>query len=288
MMQIRTVTAKRILTPQKRGFLTEGVYPYTHSLAWAAGCGFGSTYCGTYCYAQTLPNWLYNRQPDEAWGEALIIKENAPELLDAELAKARKRQTYRIFMSSITDPYQPLERRYRLTRRCLEVFARYDDLDLLVIQTRSPFAVDDLDLMAAIPYVYLSMTIETDRGDLPYGPNSAFLHGRYAAVQAAVQAGVKTQIVVSPCLPHTDGFADWLVDSGAHRFVVDTFIDGDGSRGERTAKLPFAAQSGYDWRDSDPAHRLMAALEARGAVTGWSVDGFAAIPPRTHISPMFR
>ena len=46
-------------------------------------------------------------------------------------------------MSSTTDPYQPLETTHRMTRRCLEVFARYPDLELLVIQTRSPLAARD-------------------------------------------------------------------------------------------------------------------------------------------------
>jgi DNA repair photolyase len=69
-------------------------------------------------------------------------------------------------MNSVTDPYQPLEKRYRLTRQCLEVFAQFDDLDLLVIQTRSPLVIDDLELIACIPYAFLSMTLETDRAAL--------------------------------------------------------------------------------------------------------------------------
>jgi DNA repair photolyase len=279
-MNVRTISAKTILTRQKSGFLTEGSYPFTHSLAWAAGCGFGSTYCGAYCYAQTIPNWLYNRQPDEAWGDAVILKENAPELLAVELAKAKKRDTMRIFMSSVTDPYQPLERRYRLTRQCLEVFAQYDDLDLLVIQTRSPFVVDDVDLIASIPYAWLSMTLETDRSDLPYGPNAAFIRQRHAAVEKAVAAGVQVQVTVSPCLPHTDNFADFLLDSGAQRVVVDTFVEGDGSGGSRTADSPFAQAAGYDWRDGDPARQLYDTVKSRGVDVGWSAAGFSGIPPR--------
>ena len=126
---------KTILTPQKRCFLTAGERPYTHSLSWAIGCGFGSIYCGAYCYAQKLPNWLYAGAKVKAGARPLIIKENAPELLEAQLARARDRRGMRIFMSPVTDPYQPLERKLRLTRRCLDVFARYDDLDLLLIQT---------------------------------------------------------------------------------------------------------------------------------------------------------
>jgi len=268
------------LTKQKRGFLAEGVYPYTHTLSWAAGCGFGKIYCGAYCYAQKLPNWFYNREDGEAWGDAVIIKANAPQCLAGELAKAHDRRSLRIFMSSVTDPYQPLERRYRMTRRCLEVFAQYDDLDLLVIQTRSPLVIDDVDLIAHIPYAWLSMTIETDCGDLPYGPNRRSIDKRFAAVRAAVDTGVRTQIAVSPCLPYTDTFADRLIASGAHKIVVDTFVAGDGSAGKRTAVSPFAALADYEWRDDDPARALHDTLQARGVSVGWSVDGFASIAPR--------
>jgi DNA repair photolyase len=280
-MNIRTITASKILTRQKGGFLTEGLYPFTHTLSWAVGCGFGNIYCGKYCYAQMFPNWTYNRQEGEAWGDAVILKENAPELLQQELAKSKTRSTMRIFMSSVTDPYQPIEKSYRLSRRCLEVFAQYDDLDLLVIQTRSPLVIEDLDYIKAIPYAHISMTLETDRGDLPYGPNAEFIRKRLAAVKAAAKLGIRVQIAVSPCLPYTDGFADMLVDSGAARIIVDTFVDGDGSQGERTAESPFAEKVDYNWRDDDPAKQLYETLKQRGLEMGWSSAGFGGIPPRS-------
>jgi DNA repair photolyase len=186
----------------------------------------------------------------------------------------------RIFMSAVTDPYQPLERRYRLTRRCLEAFARYDDLDLLVIQTRSPLVSEDFALIRQIPYAWVSMTLETDRGDLPYGPNAAFIASRYGAIQAAVATGIPVQIVVSPCLPHSAGFADWLIATGVKRIVVDTFTSGDGQRGERTAHTSFADTAGYNWRDESPAIALAAALKTHPVQVEWSADGFDGIPPR--------
>jgi DNA repair photolyase len=282
-MTIRNITSKRILTPQKRGFLAQGEYPFTHTLAWSVGCGLGKTYCGAYCYAPTLPNWLYNREEGEAWGEGIVIKENAPELLAAELAKTRDRSTMRIFMSSTTDPYQPLERKLRLTRQCLEVFQRYADLDLLLIQTRSPIVTDDAALIAAIPYVWVSMTLETDRADLPYGPNRAMIDQRYAAIQKLTAAGVRVQIAVSPCLPYSNDFADWLIASGAQRIIVDTFVAGDGSEGKRTSTSPFASESGYDWRSEDHARHLYAMLQGKSAQVGWSAAGFSGIPPRTKV-----
>ena len=107
------------------------------------------------------PTGDFARLPDEDWGEALIVKVNAPELLAAQLDKMRDRRKLRIFCSPVTDPYQPIERKLRLTRRCLAVFAQYDDLDLLLLQTRSPTCLDDLDLLAGIPYLWLGMSIET-------------------------------------------------------------------------------------------------------------------------------
>ena len=280
-MNIRYTQAKSILTPQKRGFLTSGERPYTHSLSWATGCGYGKLHCGAYCYAQRLPNWHFARRDGEAWGDALIIKQNAPELLEAQLARARNRRHMRIFMSPVTDPYQPIERKLRLTRRCLQVFARYADLDLLLIQTRGPNVVDDLDLIAAIPYAWLGISIETDRHDMPYGPTESQVKRRLGAARLAVERGVKTQIAVSPCLPYSDGFAERLLETGAERIVIDTFAIGDGSRGARTANSPFAALADYDWRNDEIAISLYHQLSAQHDSVEWSGPGFAGIPGRT-------
>ena len=280
-MRIRYTKAKSILTPQARGFLASGERPYTHSLSWAAGCGYGKLYCGAFCYAQMLPNWHFARRQDERWGEALIIKENAPELLEAQLSRARNRRDMRIFMSPVTDPYQPIERVLRLTRRCLEVFARYDDLDLLLIQTRGPAVLDDLDLIARIPYAWLGMTIETDRHDLPYGPSKSHVERRLAALKQAVARGVSTQIAVSPCLPYSPDFARRLLETGAQRIVIDSFAIGDGSGGRRTGSSPFAALADYDWRDDDIAESLYHQLNTHHDGVGWSSAGFAGIPGRS-------
>ena len=168
----------------------------------------------------------------------------------------------------------------RLTRRCLEVFAGFDDLDLLLIQTRAPAVVDDLDRLAAIPYAWLGMTIETDRHDLPYGPTKSHIERRLAAVKRAVECGVSAQIAVSPCLPYSDDFAERLLATGAQRIVIDTFAIGDGSRGRRTGSSPFAALADYDWRDDEPAISLYHQLSAFHDCVEWSGAGFAGIPGR--------
>lgn len=133
-MESKDITAKTILTAQKGGFLQTKPYPFTHTLSPYTGCGYGRTTCGLYCYAQYLPQWLYSGEEGE-WGDSVLAKVNAAELLEKELGKKKDRSSLRVFMSSTTDPYQPLERKYEITRKCLEVFSRYDDLDLLVVQT---------------------------------------------------------------------------------------------------------------------------------------------------------
>ncbi len=100
--------AQSILTAQTGGFLASAPYPFTHTLSPYTGCGFGKTSCGTYCYAQFMPNWT-NLPERPAWGEAARVKSNAAEILESALKKMSpaKRSSLRIFMSSITDPYPP-------------------------------------------------------------------------------------------------------------------------------------------------------------------------------------
>ena len=224
-MEVTSREAKTILTAQKTGFLASGPYPFTHSLSAYTGCGFGQTTCGLYCYAQFMPNWRFHHEAGTEWGMAVQIKSNAAELLDQELKRLgpTKRQKLRIFMSSSTDPYQPIESKYEVTRRLLEVFARYDDLELLVIQTRSPLASRDFDLVKKIPYAWLSVTIETDDQallhDLKGGPP---LTKRFALLKEAKEAGLKAQITVSPCMPYTPEFAQRLQDTGVDHIIMIT------------------------------------------------------------------
>jgi DNA repair photolyase len=281
-MHVSSREAQSILTPQRVGFLVSEPFPFTHTLSAYTGCGFGATTCGLYCYAQFMPNWQF-AFADTVWGTAVQAKSNAPELLNAALQRmsSARRRRLRIFMSSTTDPYQPIEAQYQLTRRCLEVFAAYDDLDLLVIQTRSPLVTRDYDLIAQIPYAWLSMTIETDDQALLRGMRGGpALAKRFAAIQAAREQGIHAQITVSPCLPHTEAFADRLFASGAERFVVDTCVDGDGSGGQRTARSSYP-QHNPAWNDQQAPKRLFDRLTALGATVGWSAAGFCGIAPRS-------
>jgi DNA repair photolyase len=173
-----------------------------------------------------------------------------------------------------------------VTQHCLEVFTRYPDLDLLVVQTRSPLAERDLSLLARIPYAWLSVTIETDDQaylkSLKGGPG---LERRWKLVQAASESGIPTQITVSPCLRYSDAavFGQRLLQSGAQRIIVDTTVDGDGTHGKRTSHSPFALTEPA-WSETTQAHQLYAYLkehaDQQGIALGWSNAGFCGIAPR--------
>jgi len=163
------------------------------------------------------------------------------------------------------------------------VFARYPDLDLLLIQTRSPLAERDLPLILQIPYAWLSVTIETDNQaylkSLKGGP---LLAKRWELVRKASAAGLRTQLH-QPCLEYTsvEAFGQKLLSSGAQRLVVDSVTAGDGARGKRTARSPFAKVE-PNWAKMSHADRLYQYLceqaMGTGISIGWSSAGFSGIP----------
>ena len=102
---------------------------------------------------------------------------------------------------------------------------------------------------------------------------------RLALVRAAAAQDIAVQIAVSPCLPHTAAFAGTLAGCGARRIVVDTFVDGDGAAGRRTAHSDYA-RAVPGWSDTEAARALFDELTASGVATGWSTAGFCGIPPR--------
>jgi DNA repair photolyase len=118
------------------GFL----YSYTHTLQPYTGCAFGGG-CGVYCYVPSLPIHQYAGE-GLAWGEYVYPKVNIAEVLTAELRQMAQRgdlAALRVFMSSATDPYQPLEHRLGLSRACLEVFNHYRPGLLVIRPVRRSF-----------------------------------------------------------------------------------------------------------------------------------------------------
>lgn len=227
-----SIRVKHALTPQKSGFLAAG---FSHTLNPYKGCGFGRTGC-PFCYVRESPVGKFG---PTAWGQWVMQKVNIAAVLEVELCRPCAR-AYRVFMASATDPYQPAEARARLSRHCLEVFGVYA-VAWLVVQTRSLLVQRDFDLLASLPFVTLNVSIETDLPHVHqrFTRSSASPERRLCLVREALAQGIPTQITVAPLLPHSPRFVESLTQAVGERgrVIVDTFFDGDGSGGMRSARL---------------------------------------------------
>ncbi len=232
---IELADAKSILT-RTTGYLAG----FTHSLQPYLGCQFSCEYC----YVRELAVQRTNRF-GLPWSRWLIAKRNAPALL----ARA-KLEHARIFMSSATDPYTPIERRLGITRACLEVLAARPPA-ALIVQTRSPLVLRDLDLLARIPRLAVSFTLTTsdERVRRLLEPDSPKFARRLATLRALKQAGLRVQAAIAPLLPGDVRELARALDPLVDRVVLDDFFRGDGAGGRRSRaalrKLEAAGYSGW-------------------------------------------
>lgn len=219
MRNITSVEAKSILSPAG-GYISD----YDYTLTPYAGCAFACSYC----YVPTL---FYHRAHADTWGQELIAKRNAPELLK-QAAQSGKLTGKRIFCSPSTDPYVPQEREWRLTRRMLEIFVDYPP-ELLVVHTRSPLVVRDPDLLTRLSTrVVVAMSVITDREDVRhlFEPRCPPLMHRVQALTTLHVAGVRTQASLAPLLPcDPDVLAD-LVGPCSDWVVAQALKMGTGAR----------------------------------------------------------
>jgi len=260
--------ARSILTPTG-GYLSG----YTHTLQPYSGCEFSCVYC--YVREMTVQRTNPERLP---WSHWIAPKRNAPELLQREAERGRLDEA-RIFCSSVTDPYTPLERRLGLTRGCLEVLARHPP-QALVLQTRSPFVVRDAALLARIPGAVASVTVATDddRVRRALEPNAPGTGVRLDTLARLREAGVRTQAAVAPLLPGDPARLARLLDPLVERVVVDDFFQGDGAGGRRSrAALTRLRELGFgDW--AEPGYADAAVDIFRGVLgserVGVSQQGF--------------
>ncbi|MDR4947652.1 SPL family radical SAM protein [Neobacillus cucumis] len=233
-MEIKETFAKKILTEAK-GYLDVG---FTHSLNPYSGCSFSCKYC----YVREMP---IQRFKDIPWGEWLDIKTNAAENYRKEIRKLReKNKPVNIFMSSATDPYQPIERKANITRGILEEMIE-NPPDFLQLQTRGPLITRDLDLLVRLKEkcdVLVSITVETDRENIKqiFAPFASGIKLRLKALKKIHDAGISTQASISPVLPFTPDFP-LLLEGIVDHIWIDTLSIGDGAMGKRSERLGMPA-----------------------------------------------
>ncbi len=268
-MDIEFRQPKQFLT-KASGFLSD----YTHTLNPYMGCQFGCHYC----YVRKSPISLFS---GKTWGEWVTVKEDMSNQFKKELLRAKQKGPTTLFMSSSTDPYQPIEKKYKVTRQLLEVMHETPP-DFLFIQTRGTLIQRDIDLLSTYKGDFIvSMTIETDREEIirHFTPHAPSIQARLSTLKKLKQAHIPVQVAVAPVLPCTDQFAE-LLKPYTDQVTVDDYFMGDGSNGRRTQSLNieniYASIDEMDWFQRDAyqyVQNLMIQAFGKQNVS-ISVDGF--------------
>lgn len=182
---IREIQVKGALTPSRIPGIDYSLNPYL-------GCAFGCSYC----YADFMRKYSGHAEP---WGGFVDAKVNVADCLAREL---RRKKPGHVSLSLVTDPYQPVERRYGLTRRCLELLRDAPGFTVSIL-TRSPLVTRDLELFRSMPSVEVGLSVATDddavRARLE--PRSPAIPLRVEALRRLHAAGVRSYVFIGPLLP---------------------------------------------------------------------------------------
>jgi len=209
---VREIECKSVLTKSGIEGVDYALNPYV-------GCGHGCVYC----YASFMKRFTGHK---EEWGTFVDVKINAAEVLARQMRRAKRGN---IASGTVTDPYQPLEREYKITRTCLEVLTDYDFP--VSILTKSDLVLRDLDLLRRLRDVEVGFTITSLDEEVRriFEPRSSPAVARLAALAELAGAGVKTWAFCGPLLPFlSDGqeqldilFGD-LARVGVSYIIVDS------------------------------------------------------------------
>ena len=162
------------------------------------GCEHGCSYC----YARpTHEYWGYNASLD--FERIVLVKRNAPELLEQKL-RSKNWKPDQIVLSGMTDPYQPIERKERITRKLLEVMVRFRHPVGLI--TKNALVTRDIDLLqdlASENLVHVAISITTLNEDLRrlMEPRTSTGENRLRTVEGLSKAGIPVFVMVAPIIP---------------------------------------------------------------------------------------
>lgn len=294
--KVQVIQSQSLVNHNPKGFISS----YNAVINPYSGCTFGCSYC----YASGTA-FTQSQARTNDWGNWVDVKANAA----LKVAQTKPNLSGRTcYMSTATDPYQPVELQAKITRGILEALADRHPRVKLVIQTRSPFVTRDLDLLEEIVLaggrVQVNMTITTAHEPTrkAYERGCASTAKRLEAIKTIAQAGIQACITMTPALdvglsPERDRQTlDMLLEAhkeGVERFIFQPFHAqtqngaelGAATRAEALAitrdllqldqqmpheRLKVAYRGAY----IDGLRRIKPELEKAGAWVGTNRDGF--------------
>lgn len=186
-MAINEISARSIL--QKSGI--PGVKYVINAYT---GCVHGCVYC----YARFMKRFTGHTEP---WGTFLDAKVNAPEVLKKQLERRKEPLKDTVFLSSVTDPYLPVEAKYKLTRGILELLLAYQVPTSIL--TKSDLVLRDLDLLRQFESCSIGLSLMTVDDELAhrFEPRASSPTRRIEALRTLKEHGIETYAFISPYLP---------------------------------------------------------------------------------------
>ena len=256
-MGINQIEAKSILS--KSGIPGAGyaINPYT-------GCTHGCVYC----YACFMSRFTHHPEP---WGHFLDAKVNAAEILARQLARRRKPITEAVFLSSVTDPYQPAEARFKLTRSILEVLLEHQVP--ISILTKSDLVLRDIDLLKQFKECSVGLSIMTTDEAIAhrFEPRASSPRRRMQALRRLRENNISTYAFISPYLPRLSRIEQLLeaLDGAIDEVGIETLntkeASWQGVKQVLNAWYPALApgykelcRQGRYWQDMERKARLLA------------------------------
>ncbi len=181
---VKKIKVKSVLTRSGIPGVDYCINPYV-------GCFHGCRYC----YATFMKRFTGHT---EAWGSFVDVKVNSPEVLQRQL---QRKARGRVMISSVTDAYQPIEAKYKLTRKCLEVLLEHQfPVDIL---TKSPLVLRDLDLIKEFKDIEVGITVTTNDEKIRkvFEPKAPSITARINTLKKLHNNGINTYAFIGPVLP---------------------------------------------------------------------------------------
>lgn len=240
-MILREISAKSILSRSQ-------VYDY--ALNPYVGCSHGCRYC----YAAFMKRFTGHREP---WGAFVDVKVNAPELLAREI---RRKPVGRVWVSGVCDPYQAAEKRFRLTRRCLEILL--ENRWPVTVQTKSALVLRDIEILARFEDIEAGFSIATADETMRklFEPGAAPVRDRVRALDVLHARGVRTYAMIAPILPGAEGLIEELAGKVDH-VLIDRLNYAYADRVYRHNRMEWARRDSFF---IEKARVLRAGFERRG------------------------
>lgn len=191
-MKIEIIQAKTILSRTKVPSADFVINPYT-------GCQFGCLYC----FATFMGRFV--GESNDNWGKYVYVKTNAVELMKKAIRRLMKKSPHpRVVLSTVTDPYQGVESKYKLTRGILETFVKHDYQGRVGLLTKSPLALRDVDVIKELNHAEVGITITTSDDNLSRSleVRAPAASARLRALKDLNDAGIETYVFIGPLLPH--------------------------------------------------------------------------------------